>query len=139
MPDLFDFFKDQESKLHERPSEEVWKKLETKLNKTRRPKRRGIRFMQLGTIVVILLFLLLAAILVWHYARKDGQGRGVAPKPATEQPVESPGKLSGRVSGATTDYSYHSGQQGFFFQSFKCNCSKLGIGEQGSFSIAPTF
>jgi hypothetical protein len=94
MPDLFDFFKEQESKLHERPSEDVWKKLETKLNKTRRPKRQGIRFMQLSTIVVILLFLLLAAILVWYYARKDAHGRGIAPKPQIEQV----GKLSGRIS-----------------------------------------
>ena len=69
MPDLFDFFKDNESKLHERPSEQVWEKLEKQLNRSRKPKRRGIRFMQLEIVVVILLLLLLAGIVVWYYAR----------------------------------------------------------------------
>ena len=36
MPDLFDFFKENESKLHERPSEHVWQKLEQRLEKARR-------------------------------------------------------------------------------------------------------
>ncbi|MCB0527660.1 MAG: hypothetical protein KDC61_06700 [Saprospiraceae bacterium] len=67
MPDLFDFFKENESKLHERPSEQVWNRLEKQLHRTRRPKRRGIRFLQLGAVALIILLLLLAAAIVWHY------------------------------------------------------------------------
>lgn len=67
MPDLFDFFKENESKLHERPSEKAWQKLEQKLKRSRRPKRRGIRFLQLGTVTLIVLLLLLAAALAWFY------------------------------------------------------------------------
>lgn len=70
MSDLFDFFKKNESKLHERPPEQAWQKLEQKLNKNRRPKRRGIRFLQIGVVALIILLLLLAAALVWHYSRK---------------------------------------------------------------------
>jgi ferric-dicitrate binding protein FerR (iron transport regulator) len=70
MPDLFDFFRENEEKLHERPSEQVWQKLEQKLERTRRPKRRGIRFLQTGTVAIILLLLLLAAVLVWWYANQ---------------------------------------------------------------------
>lgn len=70
MPDLFDFFKENESKLHERPSEEVWQKLEKKLEKNRRPKRRGIQFMQLSVIVLMLLLLILAAVMVWYFSKK---------------------------------------------------------------------
>lgn len=69
MPDIFDFFKENEEKLHERPSEQVWQKLEQKLERTRRPRRRGIRFLQLWTISLILFILLLAAFMVWHYSR----------------------------------------------------------------------
>jgi hypothetical protein len=70
MPDLFDFFKENESKLHERPPEQVWQKLEKRLEKTRRPRRRGIRFLQIGTVAVALALLLLAAALVWYFSRK---------------------------------------------------------------------
>lgn len=70
MPDLFDFFKENESKLHERPSEEVWQKLEKKLEKTRRPKRRGIQFMQQSVVVIILLLLIMAAVMVWYFSKK---------------------------------------------------------------------
>ncbi len=63
MPDIFDLFKENEEKLHERPAEKVWQKLEKKLDKTRRPRRRGIRFLQPVTVVLIL-FLLLLAILM---------------------------------------------------------------------------
>lgn len=70
MPDLFDFFKENESKLHERPSEQVWQKLEKRLEKNRRPKpRRGIRFLLTGQIALALLLLLAAAILVWYFIR----------------------------------------------------------------------
>ncbi len=67
MPDIFDFFKENEEKLHERPAEKVWQKLEQKLDKTRRPKRKGIRFLQPATISIILFMLLLAAVLVWYF------------------------------------------------------------------------
>ena len=70
MPDIFDFFKENESKLHERPSEQVWQKLEKKLDKDRRPKRRKLRFLQLDIVVVVLLLLLLAAAMVWYFSRK---------------------------------------------------------------------
>ncbi len=70
MPDLFDFFKENESKLHERPPEQVWQKLEKKLEKTRRPRQRSIRFLQLGTIALVLLLLIVAAVLVWYFVRR---------------------------------------------------------------------
>lgn len=76
MPDLFDFFKENESKLHERPPEQVWEKLEKRLDKTRRQRgrqRRGIRFLQLGAVALVLLILLLAAIMVWYYLRQAGR------------------------------------------------------------------
>ena len=68
MPDLFDFFKENESKLHELPSEQAWKKLETRLEKRRR-ERRKIRFLQLGTVAMMLGILLLAAFLVWYFTK----------------------------------------------------------------------
>lgn len=70
MSDIFDFFKENEQKLHEKPSERVWQRLERKLERARRPKRRGLQFLQIGVVVLILLLLLLAAFLVWHYSRK---------------------------------------------------------------------
>lgn len=70
MPDLFDFFKDKESELHELPSEQVWKKLEMRLEKRKRRARRGIRFLQMGSVALAILLLLLAAVMVWYYARK---------------------------------------------------------------------
>ena len=69
MPDLFDFFKENESKLHERPSEQVWQKLETRLKHNRRPRRQGIRFLHLGAVALIILLLLLTAVVVWHFSR----------------------------------------------------------------------
>jgi hypothetical protein len=68
--DIFDFFKENESKLHERPSEQVWLKLEKKLERHRRPKRRGVQFLQLGVVALILLLLILAAVMVWHFSHK---------------------------------------------------------------------
>jgi hypothetical protein len=70
MSDLFDFFKDNEPKLHERPSEQVWDRLEKQLNKTRRPKRRGIRFLQLELVSIVLLLLILAAVAVWFFVSR---------------------------------------------------------------------
>ncbi len=70
MPDIFDFFKNNESKLHEKPPEQVWQKLEKKLEKSRRRKRRKLRFLQLDVVAVVLLVLLMAAGLVWYFSRK---------------------------------------------------------------------
>ena len=71
--DLFEFFKENESKLSERPSEQAWKRLEERLERRRKRKRRTIRFLQLGAIVAALLLLLLAAGLVWYFARREAQ------------------------------------------------------------------
>jgi Flp pilus assembly protein TadB len=67
--DLFDFFKENESKLHERPAEQVWKKLERQLKKTKKTPatRRGIPFLQTGIAALILIVLLIAAVLVWYF------------------------------------------------------------------------
>lgn len=70
MPDLFDFFKENESKLYERPPEQAWEKLELRLEKVRRRKRRTIRFLQLGVVALALLLLLLAAGLVWYFVQR---------------------------------------------------------------------
>lgn len=70
MPDLFDFFRENESKLHERPPEQVWQKLESRLRQNRRPRRRGIRFLQLGAVALIILLLSLVAAVVWYYSRR---------------------------------------------------------------------
>ncbi len=70
MPDIFDFFKENEQKLHEKPSEQVWQKLEQKLERSRRPKQRGIRFLQTWIVVLILLLLIMASVAVWFYSRR---------------------------------------------------------------------
>ncbi len=69
--DLFEFFKENESKLHERPSEQAWKKLEGRLERRRLRKRRMIRFLQLGAVVAALVLLLLAAGLVWYFVKNS--------------------------------------------------------------------
>jgi fatty acid desaturase len=70
MPDIFDFFKENESKLHEPPPEQLWQQLESRLEKRRRPRRvREIRFLQPWAVALILLILILAAVMVWHYTR----------------------------------------------------------------------
>jgi hypothetical protein len=69
MSDLFDFFKENESKLHELPSEQVWKRLEQKLERRKPRTRRGIRFLQLGLVALVLAFLLLTAILVYYFVK----------------------------------------------------------------------
>jgi hypothetical protein len=66
MPDIFDFFKENEEKLYERPAEKVWQKLEKKLDKSRRPRRRGILFLQPLTIALMILIILLTAVAVWY-------------------------------------------------------------------------
>lgn len=73
MPDLFDFFKENESKLYERPPQQAWEKLELRLEKTRRRRRRTIRFLQIGAVALALLLLLLAAGLVWYFVRLQGR------------------------------------------------------------------
>jgi hypothetical protein len=72
VPDLFDFFKENESKLYERPSEQAWQKLDDRLEKRRIRRRRKLRFLQLGTVALAILLLLLAAGLVWYFVRQDG-------------------------------------------------------------------
>lgn len=73
MPDLFDFFKENEEKLHERPAEKVWQKLEQKLDKMRRPKRRGIRFLQPAIVALAIFLLLLTAVAVWYFVAQSGR------------------------------------------------------------------
>ena len=70
MPDLFDFFKENESKLYERPSEQAWKKLEDRSEKRRVRRQRKIRFLQLGAVALAILLLLLAAGLVWYFVHQ---------------------------------------------------------------------
>ncbi len=72
MSDFFEFFKENESKLYERPSEQAWKKLEARLEKRRQRRRRTIRFLQLGAVALAILLLLLAAGLVLHFVRAAG-------------------------------------------------------------------
>lgn len=69
MMDLFEFFRENESRLHERPPEQVWKKLERRLERRQSRKRRMIRFLQLGAVAAALLLLLLAAGLVWYFVK----------------------------------------------------------------------
>ncbi len=69
MSDLFDFFKENESKLHELPSEQVWERLEQKLERRKQRPRRGIRFLQLGQVALVLVFLLITAVLVYYFVR----------------------------------------------------------------------
>ena len=73
MPDLFDFFKENESKLYERPSEQAWQKLEVRLEKRRVRRRRQIRFLQIGVVALAILILLLAAGLVWYFVHMEGK------------------------------------------------------------------
>lgn len=69
--DIFDFFKENEQQLYERPSDKVWMRLEQQLRQRRhlQRRRREIQFLQLGIAALTLLLLLLAAVLVWHFAR----------------------------------------------------------------------
>lgn len=70
MSDIFDFFRQNEQKLHEKPPEQVWQKLEQKLDRNpRRKPRRGIGFLQLWVVALILLILILASVAVWHYTQ----------------------------------------------------------------------
>ncbi len=69
MSDLFDFFKENESKLHELPSEQVWERLEQKLERRKLRPRHKIRFLQLGQVALVLVFLLITAVLVYYFVR----------------------------------------------------------------------
>jgi hypothetical protein len=69
MSDLFEFFKDNESKLFEAPPAQAWTKLEKQLERKRRRKRRGIRFLQLGAVVVAILLLVMIGYGVVAYLR----------------------------------------------------------------------
>lgn len=66
MSDLFEFFKENEARLHEAPPPQVWNKLEARLERKRRQTRRGIRFLQLGLVVTAVLLLIAVAFLVWQ-------------------------------------------------------------------------
>ena len=70
MPELFDFFKENEHTLQELPSDKVWQKLEKRLERRHRRKRRAIRFLQIGAIAVAIVLVLLAALMVWHYTKQ---------------------------------------------------------------------
>jgi hypothetical protein len=69
MPDIFDFFKENESKLHERPPEQVWKQLESRLAKRKQKRRKDIPFLQMWVVSLVILVLILAAVAVWYYTR----------------------------------------------------------------------
>jgi hypothetical protein len=69
MSDIFDFFKENESKLHEAPPSQVWSKLEAKLDRRKRRKRKGIRFLQIGYVVAAILLLLMIGFLVVRFIR----------------------------------------------------------------------
>ncbi|MBN8682828.1 MAG: hypothetical protein J0L99_09245 [Chitinophagales bacterium] len=80
MPDIFDFFKENESKLEERPPQQLWDKLEQKLESDkRRKRRRNIRFLQLNAVALMLLVLLFAAALLWYFTRAHEKRSEVAP------------------------------------------------------------
>ncbi len=65
MPELFDIFRENEAKLHERPGNQAWQKLEARLEKRARRRRHRIRFLQLGAVALAVLMLLVLAVLVW--------------------------------------------------------------------------
>lgn len=71
MSDLFDFFRENEGKLHEPPSEKAWQRLEQRLETRRRRRERRIRFLQLGAVAMAIFLLLLAAVLVWYFSKKN--------------------------------------------------------------------
>lgn len=81
MPDIFDFFKENESKLHEAPPDRLWQQLEKRLeqNRKQRRKRPEIRFLQLAVVALVLLILILTAVVVWHFAKREAQSRVVTP------------------------------------------------------------
>lgn len=67
MPDIFDFFRENESKLQEKPPERVWRQLEKRLQTKRASHRTRIPFLRLSTLAAIAVALLLAALLVWFF------------------------------------------------------------------------
>lgn len=81
MPDIFDFFKENESKLHEAPPDRLWQQLEKRLeqNRKQRRKRPEIRFLQLAVVALVLLILILTAVVVWHFVKREAQSRVVTP------------------------------------------------------------
>jgi hypothetical protein len=70
--DIFDFLKENEHELYERPPEQTWKRLEQQL-RVRRQRRRSIRFLQLSIAALTLFLLLLAGFLVWYYTKHGGK------------------------------------------------------------------
>ena len=67
MPDIFDFFRENESKLQEKPPERVWRQLEKRLQANRGPRRKKIPFLPMSTFVALALALLLAMLLLWFF------------------------------------------------------------------------
>jgi hypothetical protein len=67
--DINEFFRQQETKLYERPPEQLWQRLEQRLEQRRR-QRREIRFLQIGLVALALAILLFAAVMVWYFSRK---------------------------------------------------------------------
>ena len=107
--DLFEFFRENESKLHERPPEQAWKKLEGRLEHRRLKRQRAIRFLQLGTVV--------SALVVWggEFGRTvycqgkltaDDYGRDHHPRCFTVW-LAGGGVKSGITYGETDDYCYN--------------------------------
>lgn len=67
--DIFDLFKKNASKLDEPPPEQTWAKLEQRLLQRKRPRRKGIQFLQLGAVVLIVLVLIVAILMVMYYKK----------------------------------------------------------------------
>ncbi len=70
MPDIFELFKENEAKLHERPGEKTWQKLEQRLERQRKKRQRRIRFMQLAAVAMAIFLLLLAAAAIFYFTGK---------------------------------------------------------------------
>jgi hypothetical protein len=64
MSDLFDFFKENEDKLRNNPSSQVWSKLEQQLVARKRKRRRKL-FLQTVWIAITIALLVLAASMVY--------------------------------------------------------------------------
>ncbi len=68
--DINEFFRQQESKLYERPPEQLWERLEQRLEQRGRQRRREIRFLQIGLVALVLTVLLFSAVMVWYFTQK---------------------------------------------------------------------
>jgi len=66
MSDLFDFFRENASKLQEQPADKVWKRLERRLIRRR---RRAKLIFPIWIAAMSLGLLLMAAFLVYYFLR----------------------------------------------------------------------